>query len=450
MSEKLRKIIFYTLIINFALLIYNFSSYALDVDRKVLDNGLTLLVVERHNLPLVTVTIGVNAGVLTEPEEKAGLANLTAGLLTRGTRNRTARQLDEEIEFVGGSIGASGGSDYSTVTLTVLKKDLSLGFELLSDVIINPVFPEEELEKMVKRIKGSLQAREDDPGFVASREFKKAVFGSHPYGRLTEGSKETLDRISRNDLVSFHSSYFRPNNSIMSVVGDITPDEVNELIEKYFSEWSAKELDLPSAAKPGDTKKRKTIIIDKELTQANIILGHIGISRGDPDYYKVSVMDYILGRGGFASRLMQNIREEKGLAYSIYSVFSADKEAGSFRVSLQTKNGSANTAIAEILKEIERIRTEPVSDTELSDAKSFLTGSFPMRIETSRRIANFLVAVEHYGLGVDYIDKYPSYINGITKEDVLYAARKYLDPENFVLVVVADKEKAAIKNDYTD
>lgn len=450
-SEKLRKIFFYTLIllltVNCLLLT---EVNALDVDRKVLDNGLTLMVVERHNLPLVKVTIGVGSGSLIEPEEKAGLANLTAGLLKSGTKSRTAEEIDEAIEFVGGGIGASGGTDYSTVTLSILKKDVELGFELLSDVIMNPVFPEEELMKKVKRIKGGLKQSEDDPGFVASKAFKKEVFGSHPYGRLTRGSEETLDNIKREDLVEFHSSYYLPNNSVMSVVGDITADEVSALIDKYFSKWSSKKFDLPPITRPDENRKRKTVIIDKELTQANILLGHIGIRRGHPDYYKVSVMDYILGRGGFASRLMLNIREEKGLVYSIYSVFSANMEGGSFRVSLQTKNESANTAIEEIIREIKRIRKEYVTDTELSDAKSFLTGSFPMRIETSSRIAGFLVAVEYYGLGSDYIDEYPSYINSITKEDVLKAAQKYLDPENFVLVVVANEKEAAIKDDYTD
>jgi zinc protease len=175
------------------------------------------------------------------------------------------------------------------------------------------------------------------------------------------------------------------------------------------------------------------------------VIGHLGIRRDNPDYYALSVMNYILGGGGFASRLMQNLREEKGLVYDVYSFFNADKYGGSFRVGLQTKNESANTAIKEVLNEIERIRQEPVTDTELSDAKLFLTGSFPMRIETSSRIAGFLVAVEYYGLGLDYIEKYPEYINSVTKEDVIRVARKYLDPENIVIVVVADQEKADLK-----
>ncbi len=447
-NSKFLKISLFTFIFPFLIFIFNSSSYALDVERTVLENGLTLLIVERHNLPIVKVSIGINAGSLVEPEDKAGLANLTAELLTAGTENRTASQINEEMDFVGASLGASGSDDYVTVSLSVLKKDLNLGFELLSDIIVNPVFPEDELNKERERIKGSLKAMEEDPGFVASKVFKDAVFGTHPYGRLVAGSTESLDRITRDDIVHFHAGYYVPNNAIMSVVGDVTPEEVKKLLKKYFDKWVTKELKDTVPQKPERIRQQKIISIDKEITQANIILGHMGISRSNPDYYTVSVMNYILGGGGFASRLMQNLREEKGLVYDVYSFFAADKFGGLFQAGLKTKNESANTAIEEILKEIKKIRDTPVSDTELSDAKSFLTGSFPMRIETSSRIAGFLVAVEYYGLGMDYIDKYPVYINSVTKKNVLRVARKYLDPEEFTLVVVADQKKALLRKKF--
>ncbi len=435
------------LIINCALFIIIPASHALDVKRKVLDNGLILLIVERHNLPVVKVSIGINAGNLHEPEEKAGLASLTAGLLSEGTKNRTSRQISEEIEFVGGSVGASGGDDYVNASFSVLKKDAGLGFELLADILLNPVFPEDELNKKRERIKAGLKSQEEDPGFVASKNFKKAVFGLHPYGRLLTGTAETIDRISRDDLRNFHSKYYSPDNSVMAVVGDITAEEVEKLIEQYFGQWKKSDQATPGRPLINELKEKKTLTIDKELTQATIIMGHIGVNRGHTDYYKLSVMNYILGGGGFASRLMQNIREDKGLVYSIHSYFAADRYGGHFQVSLQTKNESANQAIEEILKEVDIIRSTPVSDTELSDAKSFLTGSFPMRIETSSRIARFLVAVEYYGLGAEYIDNYPGFINSVTKEDVMNAAKKYLQPENFILVVVADLEKAALKEE---
>ncbi|MBI5739513.1 MAG: insulinase family protein [Nitrospirae bacterium] len=424
------------------------DAHALDVRRSVLDNGMTLLIVERHNLPIVKVTVGVKAGSITEPDEKAGLANLTAELLTSGTGKRTASMISEETDFVGASLSAGGGDDFITVGLSVLKKDLDLGCDLLSDIILNPSFPADELDKKRERIKGALKAQEEDPGFVASKEFIKNVYGPHPYGRLFQGTPETLDGITREDVVRFHSDYYVPGNAIMSVVGDVTPDEVDDLLKRYFSGWAAGQHQAVSPRRPEKAPERKTVIIDKDLTQANIILGHSGIRRDDPDYYAVLIMNHILGGGGFESRLMQNIREQKGLAYDVHSFFAANKYGGSFQVGVQTKNESANKAIEEILKELAEIRNTPVSDPELADAKSFLTGSFPLRFETGQRIAGFLLAVEYYGLGLDYIDRYPDYIRSVTKEDVLQAAKKHLDPDNFVLVVVADQEKAALKEEF--
>ncbi|UCE71260.1 MAG: insulinase family protein, partial [Nitrospiraceae bacterium] len=229
---------------------------------------------------------------------------------------------------------------------------------------------------------------------------------------------------------------------------DVTYEEAESLLSTYFSDWKRGEVRTQALSTIRPEKKKKTITVDRELTQATILLGHAGVSRDDPDYYALSVMNYILGGGGFASRLMQNIREEKGLVYDIHSYFSAEKYGGSFRIGLQTKNESANTAIAEILHEVQNIMSEPVTDTELADAQSFLTGSFPMRIETSSSIAAFLVAVEYYGLGMDYKDNYPSFINGITKEDITRVARKHLNPEDYVLVVVANQKETSLSEEF--
>ncbi|KPK31844.1 MAG: hypothetical protein AMK70_11660 [Nitrospira bacterium SG8_35_1] len=439
---------FFSFIMYLAFILCPLSSHALEVKRKVLDNGLVLLVVERHNLPVVKVSLGISAGSLNEPAEKAGLASLTASLLTEGTAKRTALQISEEIEFVGGDISASGGDDYVTAGLSVLKKDIALGFDLLSDIILHPVFPADEITKKIERTKAGIKSREENPQYVASREFNKAVFESHPYGRLVSGTDETLDTITRDDIVRYHSEYYKPNNSILSIVGDVTYEEAEALLSTYFSDWKRGEIRTQALSPIRPEKKKKTITVDRELTQATILLGHAGVSRDDPDYYALSVMNYILGGGGFASRLMQNIREEKGLVYDIHSYFSAEKYGGSFRIGLQTKNESANTAIAEILHEVQNIMSEPVTDTELADAQSFLTGSFPMRIETSSSIAAFLVAVEYYGLGMDYEDNYPSFINGITKEDITRVARKHLNPEDYVLVVVANQKETSLSEEF--
>jgi len=438
----------YVFSLQFICVLFLFStfSYAADIaDREVLPNGITLLHAEKTGLPIVTVVVAIKAGSVAEPAEKAGLANLTADLLNEGTIKRSSKEISDAIEFVGGSLSTSGGADYITVSLSVLKKDVGLGFDLLSDIILNPAFSDDELRRRKTSIKNSIIQQKEEPGTIASKAFAEAVFGNHPYGRPVEGTEESLDRITREDITAFHQGHYLPNSTIMTVVGDISKSELTSPLERYFMNWQKREstdLSLPTPVLEG---KPKVIKIQKNITQANIILGHLGIRRENPDYYAVSVMNYILGGGGFVSRLMDNIRDNKGLAYDVHSSFPASKYGGSFQAELQTKNESANTAIEEVLNEIQRIRTDPVSDRELSDAKSYLTGSFPLRIDSNRKIAGFLTAVEYYGLGLDYVDNYKKFIEAVTKDDILRVAKEYLHPGNYVLVVVGDIEKSALQ-----
>ncbi len=418
---------------------------ALDVTRTRLPNGLIVLHSENHNLPIVMITLMVKAGQIHEPAEKAGTANLVAELLAEGTINRSSKIISEQVDFIGASLDATAGADFTTISLSILKKDLPVGFEIFSDILLNPTFPESEMTRVKERIKGILKQREEDPSFLAEREFKQVVFGNHPYARLTEGSSSSLDLITREDLKRFHAGYFVPNNAIFSVSGDITSDELGALLSKYLGKWEMKQVPNNNSPELETGRIKKVIKINKDLTQANIVLGHLGISRENPDYYAVSVMNYILGGGGFSSRLMQSIRDEKGLAYDVHSFFEALKQAGTFEVGVQTKNESASTAIADIHRQLELIREEPVSDEELSEAKSYLTGSFRRRLDTNRKIADFLAAVEFYELGGDYVDKYAGYVNAVTKEEILRVARKYIDPDNYVLVVVADQKKAVLE-----
>ena len=410
-------------------------------DKEVLPDGLVLLHTERNALPIVKVVLAIKAGSITEPAEKAGLANLTADLLNEGTTRRSSKEISDAIEFVGGDLSTSGGADYITVTLSVLKKDVEVGFDLLSDIVINPVFSDDEIKRRKAIIKSSIIQQKEEPGIVASKAFNKAVFGDYPYGRPVEGTEESLDAITRRDIIDFHREHYAPNNAILSVVGDITKGELRSLLEKYFKGWAKRgivEKPLPAL---GPVTGPRIIKIDKDLTQANIILGHLGIRRDNPDYYAVSVMNYILGGGGFASRMMDNIRDNKGLSYDVHSFFSASKYAGSFQAGLQTKNRTAHIAVKEILKEMERIRTEPVTDKELSDAKSYLTGSFPLRIDSNSKIASFLVAVEFYDLGPDYVDRYKKLIDSVTKDDVLRVAKQYLNTKDYVLVLVGNMKQ---------
>jgi zinc protease len=422
------------------------DAHAVEFKKQTLDNGLTILHAERHNLPVVMVSLLLKVSPLNE--NKAGTAYLTSNMLTEGTTKRKASEISEEIEFIGASMGASTNHDYTTVSLSVLKKDIEKGFEIFSDVLLNPLFSEDELKRKKELIKGSLKQQEEEPSFIAERAFIKEVFNEHPYGRLVEGSAESIDSITRNDIIDFYKEHYLPGNAVIAVVGDITFRELNDLIKRHLGEWKSKSISRKAEVKSQAQEKKKEhriVLIDKDITQANILLGHHGISRDNPDYYAVSVMNYILGGGGFASRLMKSVRDDMGLAYSIHSLFSANKETGRFEVEVQTKNESAATVVREILKQIKHIKTECVTEDELGDAKSYLTGSFPRRLETSRKIADFLAVSQFYNLGDDYIEKYPEHINKVTKEDVLRVAKKYLDDENYILVVVGNQKTIKIK-----
>jgi zinc protease len=448
-SEKLRKQKKVHLLFFLSLFTIYFSLFtdvhALDIKKTVLPNGLTVLHVERRTLPIVMVTLLVKASPLDEPPEKAGLANLTAELLTEGTKTRKATDISEEIEFIGASLGASADTDYTVITLSVLKKDIEKGFELLSDIALNPIFPDDEIARNKDLIKGSLKQSEEEPSFLAGRAFKKAVYGELPYGRLVTGSVATIDAIRKEDILKFHADQYRPNNAFLSVVGDLTGDELTLLTGKFLSGWKAGDIPKRSSL-PAPVKKKETILIDRDLSQANIILGHAGVSRGNPDYYAVSVMNYILGGGGFSSRLMQTVRDEMGLAYDIHSFFAPYREGGLFEVAVQTKNESANTVVRVIDEQLTRIRAEQISDQELEDAKAYLTGSFPRKLDTNRKIADFLAAIEFHGLGLDYIETYPLTIKAVTKDDVLRVAKKYLAPGELVTVVVGKQSKISLKN----
>jgi zinc protease len=414
-------------------------------------NGLVLLIVSQPSLPIVNVQVMIKAGALYDPEDRAGLANLVSNLLDEGTQTRSSTEISEAIEFVGGSLSTGGGGDWATASLRILKKDLPLGLDLLSDILLHPTFPDSELERKRRQILGGLIAEKDEPGVVAGKAFNEIIFGQHPYHRPTEGTEESLPKITRDDLSKFYDQFYRPNNTLMAVVGDIAESEAQEMIERYFGSWAPGPIPNTPIPSAPPLKKRVVKLIDKDLTQANIVLGHVGIDRKNPDYYAVVVMNYILGGGGFSSRLMTEIRDNQGLAYSIHSHFAAGAYPGSFTVSLQTKNETAQQAIDGITTEIRRIRENPVSPQELQEAKDFLIGSFPLRMDTTAKIANLLTQVEYFNLGLDYFELYPKLIAAITRADVQRVAQKYLDLNQIALVVVAKQSEAKIKeNGATD
>ncbi len=413
--------------------------------RTVLDNGLTLLVLEQHALPFVTVRLSVKAGAVYDPPGKEGLANLSANLLTRGTKHYNAQQLAQAVEFVGGQISSSGGQDFTTISLTILTKDLDLGFKLLSEVTSQPTFLQEELDREKKEIVGDIIQQKEDPAAVASKKFSQLLYGTHPYWHPVEGLEESVPKLTRQDTVDFYRTYYVPNNSVMVVVGDINQARLDKLLAKYFAAWAKKEVKLPSIPTPKPLTGKTRELIDQKLAQATVLLGHEGISRHHPDYYTLYTMNYILGGGGFSSRMLANTRDEQGLAYSAASYFYPAFYGGSFRVTVQTKNENTPRVIESALAEIKRIRSEMVSEDDLSAAKSYLTGSFPLKLDTNSKVAGYLVYMENFGLGLDYFEQFPKKIEAVTREQILEAAKKYLDEENYLLVVVADQSEAGLE-----
>ena len=414
------------------------------VQRMVLPNHLVLLVCEEHSLPFVTFQLLINSGSRQDPSGQGGLANLTARGLLLGSLNRTVNIIDEEVDFMGASLNASVGKDIATLNLRILRKDLDKGFNLFMEVLRRPAFPEEEIRRETEKILAAIQSAEDQPGVVAQKEFQKTLFLKSPYGHPVEGTKESVARLTREAVLRFYQTYYHPNNSILAIVGDITVEEIREKIIPQLIQWPVAEI--PKVPfKVAFINERKMIKIDRGITQANIVLGHAGISRDNPDFYALTVMNYILGGGGFTSRLVEEIRIKRGLAYSVMSYFDAGKYPGSFQIVLQTKNSSAREAISIALQQMERIRKDSVSEKELEGAKKYLTGNFPLRLDTQAKLASFITAVEYHGLGFDYASRYPSLIQSVTKEDVLRVAQKYLFPEKSILVVVANLKEAGME-----
>ena len=413
--------------------------------RFVLPNGLIVLFLEQHALPIVEAHTLVRVGSAQDPPDKAGLANLVSSLLDEGTTTHTSAQIAEQIEFVGGSIGARATEDYTSATVRILKKDVDLGLSLLADILQRPSFPKHEFERVRSEVIGQVISEKDEPGTVAIKAFNQVVFTGHPYRWPVTGSEETLAKISHQDVLSFHSQHYLPNQAILSIVGDLSPDEAAALVSKYFGVWKRGTASSPKLPKPHSLERAAVKLIDKELTQSSIMIGHVGINRSNPDYYAVSVMNQILGSGGFGSRLMDNIRDKQGLAYGVMSLFDARLVPGPFYISLQTRTEATNQAIAGVLHELRAMREAPVSDQELADAKAYLMGSFALRLDTTSKLAQTLGLVEFHNLGLDYFTHYPQWIERVTKEDVLRVAKQYLDPQRVALIVVGDQGKAKVR-----
>jgi zinc protease len=405
--------------------------------REVLPNGIVLLVAERPAVPIVAVRLLTRAGGAFDPDGRAGLANLTGALLTRGTGKRTGPEVDSAIEFVGGSLGASAGRDSLTVALSVQKKDLALGLDLLSEIVLSPTFPVAEVTRKVAEIQASIKRSEEDPSTVATRALSRLIYPGHPYGLPVEGTIESVARLTRDDVVKFYAEHARPDATVIAVVGAVTVDEARREIAARFGAWARPGGPAPALTPVLTPAPAREETISRALTQSTIMFGRRAVRQTDPDYFPLTVASYVLG-GGSASRLYARVRDEAGLAYAVYSWIAPARYGAAFAVSAQTRTAEATKVVAMVRDELARMAREPVSEREVALAKQYLIGSFPFRLDTSAKVADFIAAIEDLGLGLDYADRYKERIGRVTVRDVHEVAAKYLAPSAFSLVVVGD------------
>ena len=409
--------------------------------REVWPNGLTLLVAERPTIPIVTLLVYVIAGAAFDPPDRPGLANLTAELLIRGTQKRTGNEIEEAIEFVGGSLDVDASRDGVTVSLSILKKDLGLGLDLLADVLLNPTFPSDELQRKVRELQGVIKRQEQDPESVASRAMAPLLFPGHPYGHPVVGTADSLKTIRRDEVDGFYRRHYRPDGTVIVVVGDVKQDEIRQELRRRLGAWAKPSSSFALPREASRNSPTKTDSIQRELTQTTMILGRPAVRRNHPDYYVLQVASYILG-GGSASRLYRHLREEKGLVYFVGSYLAPGKYGSSFVVSLQTRNEAVQEALSAVRQELARLSREPVTDEELALAKAYLTGSFPLRMDTNGKVASLLLTIEEEQLGLDYPETFKRRIESVTVAEVQRAARQHLDPATMSLVLVGDLKKS--------
>ncbi len=412
-------------------------------ERLVLDNGMTLYLLEDHDLPVFNITTHVRTGAIYEPRERAGLANLVGSVMRRGgTKTRTFEQMNEELEFIAASVETSIGRESGGASLSTMKKDIDKGLEIFADVLMNPVFPEDMIRKEKDEILEDIRRENDNPGQIMFREFRKIMYKEdHPYSRRTIGYKDTIENITRDDMVTFHKRYFHPNNVIMGISGDFDAQEIIEKIKTVFAEWEEADIDCPEVPAVEKEFQRSINYIYKEISQAHVVFGHIGIHRLNKDYFPIKIMNFILGGGGFTARIPSKVRSDEGLAYSAYSAFHTPRDLGFFFASCQTKSKSTVKAINLALDEVRKIREEYVDDNELALAKDTYINQFIFKFTSSASVVGQMVGIEYAGLPLDYLETYVDNIKVITREDIARVAKEYLHPDEVKLLVIGDMEQ---------
>ncbi len=406
-------------------------------DRFELDNGMIVYLLEDHELPIIDISVRIRTGAIYEPADKVGLATITGAVMrTGGTTSKTGDELDEILENLAASVETSIGDDSGSASMSVLKEDLDTGLSILADILMNPAFREDKIELEKVQHRSGIARRNDNPGSITRREFSKLIYGADsPYARTTE--YDTINSITRDDLVSFYQRFFRPNNVILGVLGDFNSDEMLAKIQEIFREWEPAEINLPEKPQISEAYGKQIALVNKDdVNQTNIRMGHIGWLRKNEDYPSLVVMSQILGIG-FSSRLINSIRVEKGLAYSVGNNYGAGYDVpGVFLIACGTKSEATVTAIEAILAEVKKMRTEEVTDNELKQAIDGFMNSSVFDYDTKGEILSRALRYEYYEYPQDFVEQLMAGIRGVTKADVKRVAAEYLHPDKFTLIAV--------------
>lgn len=404
-----------------------------------LSNGVQLVVVERRDLPVLSIALSVPAGEFYDPADKAGLADMVAGLLTKGAGDRSAEEIAEAIESVGGSLSASAGADFLTVRADALSPNAELAFQLVGDAIARPTFPQEELELLRTQTLSSLQLERSTPSALAARFFNAGIYGKHPYG--ISPVEETVKAITRDDLVAFHRDRIRPQGALMVVAGNISLADAKRLAERALRGWTGAPKAAPSPA-PIPTRNRTELLIVHRpgSVQSNIIIGNTTFEPTDPQWYAASMAVRVLG-GGADARLFMILREQKSWTYGAYAGLDRPKGIGSFDATAEVRTEVTDSALKEMLTQLNRIRDEAVPADELENAKGAAVGSFLLTIETVNQVAGAVAQAKLLGLPDDYLRMYRTRLAAVTAEQLQQAAKRVIRPDAALIVVVGDATK---------
>ena len=405
-----------------------------------LKNGLTVLILEDHRSPSVTVQLNIGgAGGLFEPAALAGLAGTAAQMLREGTRSRTSIQIAEEVDRLGATLGAgsSFGSPDAVLSASGLSDNFEAWFGLAVEILLNPSFPVDELEKLKQRQRAQLRQQRAAADFLVAERFNRAVYGEHPAATVS-ATPESIDSITRDALVEWHRERYRPQHAILGIAGDVSASRLVPKLEKWLADWQKNQAIEVWPRAPVATAAGRIFLVDRPgSVQTTVTLGNIAIDRRSPDYLAMTVMNHVIG-GGVTGRLFLNLREEKGYTYGVYSNFSALRYPGPWQAGGNMRTEVTAGALAEFFNEIRRIREEKVPAAELAAGKRALAARFALSLEQPAAILGLAIARKQYDLSADYWDTYPARIMAVSADEVQRVARKYLDPETMQLVAVGD------------